>query len=161
MRGIPAGPCLSLIHGFEGSGGTFEATRTQDPAGNWEIGWSHKLTGMFDPLWNATIADLAQADTLALQDLTTAAQGVCDALEAVVDDLTDGQYGALIDFTYNVGVGAFANSTLCRLVKNGAHNLVPAEFMKWVHANVDGVETVLAGLVRRRKAEVTVWLATT
>lgn len=153
MRAIPTEPCLGLIHTFEGRNGQFEAQATQDPSGNWEIGWSHKLPGPTDEVW-----DLQHADHQALVDLGVAAQGVCDALGATVNGLTAGQYAALIDFTYNEGVEAFTGSTLCQLVLSGALHLVPAEFGKWVYETVDGVKKVEPGLVRRRKADTTVWL---
>jgi len=156
MRAIPTEPCLALIHEFEGNEGKFEPTRTQDPAGNWEIGWSHKLSGPDDPLWFATF-DQDQADAQALEDLATAAQGVCNALTVAVNSLTDNQYAACIDFAYNVGVGAFAGSTLAHMIKIGSLNLVPAQFSLWVHGKVNGVEVVLPGLVRRRDAEIRAW----
>lgn len=157
MRAIPQKPCLSLVHGFEGSAGTWERTRTQDPGGLWEIGWSHRLTGPDDPLWNHTIASQGEADTLALSDLGIAAQGVCDALGDVVDILTDNQYAALIDFTYNEGVAAFTGSQLCRLVKEGNMTLAYAQFPVWDKGHVGGVLVTEPGLLRRRKAEQFVW----
>ena len=74
MRPVPAAPCLALIHAFEGSNGSFEPNRVQDPGGLWEIGWSHKLLGQSDPLWDVTITR-AEADALALEDLGIAAAG--------------------------------------------------------------------------------------
>lgn len=158
MRAIPTAACLALVHEFEGSQGAFEATRAQDPAGNWEIGWSHKLSGPDDPLWFATF-DQDQADAQALADLATAARGVCVALGDVAASLTDNQYAACIDFAYNEGVSRFAGSTLCHRIVTGSMGLVPAEFGKWVYGSQDGVEVKLNGLVRRRAAEVQVWLA--
>lgn len=147
---------MGLIKAFEGKNGTFEATRAQDPGGLWEIGWSHKLNGLFDPLYNATL-DLTAADALALQDLTATAGGVCSAISGYAD-LTEGQYAAIIDLAYNIGVGSFRASTLCHYINTGATNLVPGQFGLWVHGRVNGVEQVLPGLVRRRAAEKAVWL---
>ncbi len=156
MRDIPFDINLRLIHAFEGKNGTFEATRQQDPGGLWEIGWSHRLTGPEDPDWDATY-DAARADAVARLDLTRAASGVCEAVGAAISDLNDGQYAALIDFTYNVGTGVFLQSTLCRLVVAGNHVQAALEFPKWVYGKVNGVETILPGLVRRRKAELDCW----
>lgn len=145
---------MALIRAFEGHGnGQFEDKATRDPAGNWEIGWSHKLAGPTDEVWTRE-----QADAQAIADLEGVAIDVCAALtDAVVELLTIGEYAALIDLTYNIGYGAFAASHLCQLVKNGALHLVPAEFMKWVHGRVNGKEVVLNGLIRRRTAEVDIW----
>lgn len=156
MRALPTVPCLALIHTFEGSAGKFEPQRTPDPTGNQEIGWSHKLSGPDDPLWDSTLTQ-ADADTLALQDLTQAASGVCDAIGSAVDSLTDNQYAAIIDFAYNLGVGAFRGSTLCHYIKTGNLTLAAGEFGKWVHGRVNGAEVVLNGLVRRRAAEAYAW----
>ena len=179
MRPVPTEPCLGLVKAFEGSGGKFLATRAQDPSGNWAIGWGHDLTGSLDPLWNATLTE-QQADDLAIKDLTGAATAVSGALSApvagpttwdatqqknipgttqpLVNTLTNGQYAALIDFTYNVGPGAFRTSTLCHFVQNGNLAGVPTQLALWVHEKINGVETVMAGLVRRRQAEIKCWL---
>jgi lysozyme len=161
MRLIPAAPCLGLIHEFEqGPNGGFAATRYADPSGYPTIGWGHRLTGILDPLYNATI-NLAQADALALKDLTDAATGVCAAIPAVVGGLTDGQYAACIDFAFNLGVTAFRGSTLCFYIRTGNLVLAPGEFVKWDHERINGVEQVSAGLLRRRQAEVACWRAPT
>ncbi len=64
--------------------------------------------------------------------------------------LTDGQYGALIDFAYNAGAGNLEVSTLRRAINRGDHAAAPEQFMRWVHAGA----VKLPGLVRRRAAEV-------
>lgn len=148
---------MGLIKAFEGKDGKFEATRAQDPGGLWEIGWSHKLAGMFDPLWNCNFSP-ADANDLALKDLDAVAAGVCKIIPAVVGSLTEGQYAAILDFAYNEGVGRFAGSTLCHFVKTGNLTLVPGQFGLWVYGHVNGVATELPGLVRRRAAEKAVWL---
>ncbi len=57
--------------------------------------------------------------------------------------------GALTSFAYNLGEGAYRGSNLRKAVNEKRWHDVPAEFAKWRTAR--GV--VLAGLVRRRKAE--------
>jgi lysozyme len=159
VRAVPTGPCLSLIHEFEkGPNGSFAATRYQDPAGVPTIGWGHKLSGTFDRLYGATL-NAKEADDLALSDLTIAAIGVSNALVSVLSTLTDNQYAALLDFAFNMGVGAFRASTLCHYINTGNMALAPGQFALWVHGRVNGVEVVLPGLVRRRAAEVAVWNA--
>lgn len=157
MRPIPEKPCMGMIRAFEGKNGTFEATATQDPGGLWEIGWSHRIPGPTDEVWTE-----AQADQQALLDLETAAQGVCAGItEIIADGLTEGQYAALIDFTYNEGVGKFQSSTLCRLVREGNMKLAYSEFPKWVYGHDENGNLIeLDGLKRRRQAEQAAWLAT-
>jgi lysozyme len=154
LRPIPLA-CLPLVHQFEGTvANRFEATRTLDPTGHAELGWGHKLNGSEDPLWNATLTE-SQADDLAMKDLAGAAMSVCEALgPGPTDTLTDNQYAALIDFTYNAGAGHFISSTLCRLVKAGDLTAAADEFARWVYS--EGVS--LPGLIRRRAAEKALWL---
>lgn len=57
--------------------------------------------------------------------------------------------GALVDFVYNLGAGAFASSTLKRKVNAGLWGEVPAQLSKWVY----GGGKKLRGLVLRRQAE--------
>ena len=156
MRPIPTAQCLSLIHQFEGNEGAFEPIRSLDPTGNWEIGWSHKLSGESDPLWNQTLS-AAQANSLAIADLTTTAIAVTNALPNI-NMLSDNQYAALIDFTYNEGVGAFRGSTLCQCAQNNDIVGAKAQFGRWIFGTVNGQKVVLPGLVTRRNAEAALWV---
>jgi GH24 family phage-related lysozyme (muramidase) len=63
--------------------------------------------------------------------------------------LTQGQFDALVSFTYNEGAGRFRTSTLLKVMNAGYYPAVPAEFIKWVFGG--GVK--LPGLVTRRSAE--------
>ena len=57
---------------------------------------------------------------------------------------------ALIDFTFNLGVGRLKGSTLRKRVNAGDWEAVPAELRKWTR----GGGVVLRGLVIRREAEI-------
>jgi lysozyme len=63
--------------------------------------------------------------------------------------LTGNQLAALTSFAYNVGLGAFTDSTLLRLLNKKRYNEAAFQFLRWVYAN----GKVLPGLVSRRKAE--------
>jgi lysozyme len=65
------------------------------------------------------------------------------------DAIPDGAYIASISFAYNVGVGAFCNSTMRRKLDAGDIRGACDELPKWVKAR--GI--TLPGLVNRRKAE--------
>ncbi len=67
--------------------------------------------------------------------------------------LEDGQFAALVSFSFNLGSGALAASTLLRRVNAERHEEAAAEFGRWVHAG----GRRLAGLVRRRKAEAEIY----
>ncbi|WFN60113.1 MULTISPECIES: glycoside hydrolase family protein [unclassified Synechococcus] len=59
------------------------------------------------------------------------------------------QYDALSSFIFNVGPGAFANSTLLKLLNLGDYHGAADQFLRWNK----GGGRVLAGLVRRRAEE--------
>jgi lysozyme len=59
------------------------------------------------------------------------------------------QFDAMVSFAYNVGVSAFAKSTLLREHRAGHYNAAAAQFGRWV--NNDGKR--MAGLVNRRRDE--------
>lgn len=63
--------------------------------------------------------------------------------------LTQGQFDALVSFTYNVGEGAFKGSTLLDKLNVGDYGGAQAEFGRWTHAG--GQQ--LAGLAKRRQEE--------
>ena len=63
--------------------------------------------------------------------------------------LTDGQFDALVSFTYNLGGGALQRSTLRGKINREEHAEIPEQFMRWVWAG----GRKLKGLVRRRAAE--------
>jgi lysozyme len=64
-------------------------------------------------------------------------------------------HGALVSFTFNVGTGALASSTLLKRINAGRLDEVPKEFRKWTR----GGGRVLAGLERRRVAEAAMFMA--
>jgi GH24 family phage-related lysozyme (muramidase) len=71
-------------------------------------------------------------------------------MRMVNKNLTDGQFAALCDFTYNVGSGNLKDSTLLKVVNAGEFERVPFQFRRWVKAG--GRE--LPGLKVRREKEI-------
>jgi lysozyme len=157
---------VKLIKAFEGVVDGDPTTVNLDPylcpAGYWTIGWGHVV---LDPRGKqikgaanrqqarAVYADgltMAEAEVLLADDIRRFAAGV-DQLVRV--PLSDARFCALVSFAYNVGVGALARSTLLRVINEGSLDKAPAQFMRWTKAG--GKE--LAGLKRRRQAEVQLW----
>lgn len=67
---------------------------------------------------------------------------------------TQGQFDALVSFTYNVGVGNLKKSTLLKKIMHDAPKAeIQKEFLRW--ANSGGKR--LAGLVKRRRWEAERW----
>lgn len=74
--------------------------------------------------------------------------------------INQNQLDSLTSFVYNVGIGAFRNSTLLRLLNSGApKSEVAAQFDRWNKGTVNGQKVVLPGLVRRRSEEKALFLA--
>lgn len=71
----------------------------------------------------------------------------------VKTDLTDGQFAALCDFTFNVGSGNLKRSTLLKAVNNGEHDRVPFQLRRWIKAG--GKE--YRGLKTRREREIALY----
>ena len=134
---------LNLIKRFEG----FSSTIYICPAGYPTIGYGHVvLAHEQEQEQFATGITQAEATELLRKDVRIAERAV---LRLISVPLTDGQFDALVSFTFNLGAGALQRSTLRRKVNRGEHESDPAEFMKWVWAAGEK----LPGLVRRRQAE--------
>lgn len=67
--------------------------------------------------------------------------------------LNDNQFGALVSFAFNVGLGAFQKSTLLKRLNAGEYDAVPFELKKYVRSK----GKVMQGLVNRRAAESGLW----
>lgn len=137
---------LALVKEFEG----LRLKAYKCPAGVWTIGYGHTSSAGKPTVDAELVITKEQAEDILKRDLTQYEDCV---REQVQIGITQGQFDALVDFTYNVGVGAFAKSTLLKRINAGRFDEVPAEFMKWTKGG--GKE--LPGLVRRRRAEVKLW----
>jgi lysozyme len=130
---------IDLIKRFEG----FSRTVYFCPAGYPTIGYGHVVKPHED--FSPGI-DEARAEELLRQDAQIAERAV---LRLINVPLTDGQFDALVSFTYNLGGGALQRSTLRRKINREEHADVPEQFMRWIWAG----GRKLKGLVRRRAAE--------
>ena len=132
---------LDLIRRFEG----FSPMIYICPASYPTIGYGHIVKPQEREQFAGGITT-AQAEALLRQDVQIAERAV---LRLITVPLKNGQFDALVAFTFNLGAGALQRSTLRRKVNRGEHSAVPAEFRKWVWAGGRKLE----GLVRRREAE--------
>jgi len=132
---------LELIKRFEG----FSSTIYICPAGYLTIGYGHVVREEERERFEDGV-DKQEAEDLLQRDVRWAERGVLRLIDV---PLTDGQFDALVSFTFNLGTGALQRSTLRRKVNREEHAQVPREFMQWVWAG--GKQ--LKGLVRRRRAE--------
>ena len=137
---------LDLIKRFEG----FSPTIYICPAGYPTIGYGHMVREEEQERFEDGI-DEQVAEELLQRDVRWAEQGV---LRLINVPLTDGQFDALVSFTFNLGTGALQRSTLRRKVNREEHAQVPREFMQWVWAG----GRKLAGLTKRRYEEASLYV---
>lgn len=122
-----------------------------DPAGNATVGYGHLVhMGPIDGRpseapFKDGCSEL-QAELLLADDMTFHASQMEKWIKV---DLTQGQYDALADFVYNLGIGKFSSSTLLESVNAGSWTDAVAQLKLWVH----GGGQILPGLVKRRAAE--------
>ncbi len=128
----------------------YEGLRTEayrDAVGIWTIGYGHT-----DGVQQGQHISEAEAESFLRQDLHHAEA----AVERLVNvPLNDNQFAALVAFTFNLGAGSLAASTLLRKLNQGDYASVPAEMERWskVKDPASGEYQVLSGLLRRRQAE--------
>ena len=150
---------LALTERFE----SCRLTAYWDSKGNvWTIGWGttgvvQRDSGLVETIASGMTCTELEADRWAAERTAKAAEAVnalvrvaalnAEALKAGV--VTQGEFDALVDFAYNLGLGALEGSTLLRLLNSGDYAGASGEFEKWDHAGGQ----VLAGLLRRRVAE--------
>jgi lysozyme len=128
---------LHLTEQFE----SCRLTAYQDSKGEWTIGWGHTA--------GVQLGDTCtqeQADAWLLEDVQTA---VNDVNRLVSVPLTQPLFDSLVDFCYNCGGGAFAGSTMLKLLNAGDFSAAAGQFERW---DMSG-GAVVAGLLRRREAE--------
>jgi lysozyme len=121
-----------------------------DPLGTLTVGYGH--TGPDVHVGMTVTAERAEA--WLAEDLNLAARRLRSRIDAVVDELTDNQYAALLSFVFNLGVGgAMEQATIWKRLRARQFDQVPLEMMKFVNAR----GRKLQGLVERRAAEVALW----
>jgi lysozyme len=118
--------------------------------GTLTIGYGHTAAAGFpEPVAGMRITK-ADAERIFNSDVDAVAERVEKLVKV---PLAQHQFDALVSFQFNTG--ALGKSTLLKKLNKKLYTAVPIELMKWVH---DGdPPKVLAGLVKRRTAEVELW----
>lgn len=135
---------IDLIKSFEGC----SLSAYKCPAGVWTIGYGH--TG--SNVQQGVKITQEQAENLLKQDLAIHCNNVSRLVKV---PLNQNQFDALVSFEYNVGYSAFASSTLLKLLNQKKYKESAEQFERWKYAG----KKVLAGLVRRRQAEKSLFLS--
>lgn len=133
---------INLIKSFEG----LRAKAYRCPANVLTIGYGH-TAGVRE---GQTIT-AEEAEAMLRRDIARFESCVENAVSVA---LNLNQFSALVSFAFNVGCGALKNSTLLKKLNSGDYIGAASQFNRWINAG----GKPLNGLVRRRKAEQTLFL---
>ena len=139
---------IAMIKQFEGC----KLTAYQDSVGVWTIGygWTKPVDGK--PIRAGMTIKQETAERLLKTGLVSYES---DVSRLVKVGLTQGQFDALVSFTYNLGARSLSTSTLLRKLNTGDYAGAADEFLRWNKAG----GKVLNGLTRRREAERALFLS--
>ena len=147
---------LELLKQWEG----FKLNVYNDSAGLPTIGVGHLITQSERNSGNIVINGVAvkyaggltdqQVVDLLSQDVQPAEQSVNNGVKV---PLNQNQFDALVSFTFNVGGGAFAGSTLLKVLNQKQYTQVPNQLLRWTKSGGN----VVQGLVNRRENEIKLW----
>ena len=78
----------------------------------------------------------------------------CTKLDRLLPpDIHKNKYLACLSLSYNIGIAAFATSTLLRFIKEKNYGSAAEQFLAWTKITVKGKKIFSKGLHTRRKAE--------
>lgn len=150
----PSNECFELIKKWEGlhkklSDGRIKAYL--DPVGIWTIGYgSIEHLDLNRPIVEGDIITREKAERWLQIEVREKAEDV-ERLCKV--SLKQCMFDALVSFTYNIGIGAFGESTLLRELNKGNYEGAVRELDRWVHGEDNGTRRPFPGLVNRRNEE--------
>lgn len=139
---------LGLITSFEG----YRDKAYKDGAGIWTIGYgTTRVNGT--PVTEGMTCTQDQAVEWFRND-TKDTEKYISSICAV--KLTQNQFDAIVCLVYNIGIGNFTSSTLCKKLNNptlGPSSVTQDNFTAWNKIRSEGKLVVSNGLTRRRVAE--------
>lgn len=144
--GDPVTIATGLIAGYEG----FSRKAYPDPKGQtvkYSIGYGHQIVDGDGYSADSTISN-SDAMTLLASDI----QSYINCVQgAVTVSLTPTQIGCLTSLCYNIGCGAFQNSTLVNDLNSGITDsaVITSDFAMWNESN----HAIIDALVTRRASE--------
>ena len=129
---------VSLIKHFEG----YRSEPYLDAVGKLTVGYGHLVRK------GEIFTDTSKP---AMEALLKEDMGVAEAVvkRYVKVPLNSNQFSALVSLVYNIGIGAFKDSTLLAKLNKGDYATAAREFLRWDYAGGDR----LRGLTKRREAE--------
>jgi GH24 family phage-related lysozyme (muramidase) len=150
----PTNECFELIKKWEGLHKQLPDGRIQaypDPVGIWTIGYgSIEHLDLNRPILEGDIITLKTAERWLEIEVGEKAEDVESVCKV---PLKQCMFDALVSFTYNIGIGAFGESTMLRLLNKGNYEAAAREFDRWIHGEDNGTRRALPGLIDRRNEE--------
>lgn len=141
---------LDFIKSFE----SFSSKPYRDQEGNWTIGYGHikGVTHDSPPISKEEAERLLQKD---IRPIDTAIE------KHVSIPLSQNEFNAIGSFVFNAGIKILLSSTFIRKLNSGDRQGAAREFLRWVHYKDEKTQQMLvsAGLVRRRKEEMEMFLS--
>lgn len=137
---------LEIITSFEG----YRANWYDDGVGVQTIGFGH--TGKLPSGFHAPLSAEEALTLLVDHDLPRYEQAVAEAVKVPV---SEAEFSALVSLCFNIGINAFKDSTLLRMLNRGDYNGAAFQFEKWVYAG----GRRMVGLEKRREAEKKLFLS--
>lgn len=138
----------NLIAKFEGK----KLKAYPDMKGIWTIGYGSTFN--YDqnrPVIKTDVIDDATALRWLKKEVANKQSEIKKFLKVPV---TQNQLDSLTSLAYNIGINAFKNSTLLKLLNSGSNKLLVADqFLLWNKITKDGKKIESKGLTNRRKAE--------
>lgn len=117
----------------------------QDSGGIWTVGY-----GSTQRVGPTTKITQREADEMLHGTVQSIEIAVAHLVKIEIDQ---NEFTALVCFAYNVGIHAFAHSTLLKVLNTGDKTGAAEQFLQWDKIKINGVPTVSLGLLRRREQE--------
>lgn len=142
---------MAVVKRIEGFSAVPYDDNGEQPGGTWTIGYGSIVDATGRRVTSATppITE-EQAVALLRRDMAGAARSVRNRVRV---PLRMHEAAALISWTYNLGEGSLASSTMLRRINGGEAEAVPTEMRKWILQE----GRPLIGLLRRRWAEAAIF----
>lgn len=116
----------------------------KDSVGVWTIGVGHAYTYKGKPITAGLTITRDEAEALLAQDLAKFEAAVNSAVKVVINQT---EFDAMVSLAFNIGSGAFAKSSVVRLLNAGDRNGAANAFLLWKNAGGKPI------LLKRREAE--------
>lgn len=142
---------VAMIAEYEqGPGGGVALRAYRCPAGVWTCGWGETDGVGPETRWTKAYADQRFCDSLG--------ERVAAVRAMVTMPTTAHELAALVSLAYNIGNAGLQRSSVLMAHNRGDHQAAARAFALWNKAKVNGVLTVLPGLVSRRAREAALYL---